>query len=167
MKSFLCVLILLSSFSVWSETISPSLTNPQKIQFFFDKLTKDNLDLVNEFYHADVDFIDPVGAIKGADKVKTYYKNMYQNVDYLKFEFSEFHESKDTVVAVWKMILKTPKLNSGDAITVEGNSVVKFDASGKATYHRDYFDMGVFVYEHIPVMGFFVKKIKNKFKIEE
>jgi hypothetical protein len=166
MKVLLIALTLLTSLSAFSQGMA-TLTNPQKIQYFFDKLTKDNLELVDEFYHAEVDFVDPVGKIKGAAKVKAYYKNMYQNVDTLKFEFSEFHESGDTVVAVWKMILKTPKLNGGDTITVDGNSVVKFDSTGKASYHRDYFDMGAFVYENIPVVGFVIKKIKARFVVEE
>jgi hypothetical protein len=161
MKVLFLTLVLFSSLPVFSQT------NALKIQYFFDRLTKDNLALVDEFYHAEVDFIDPVGKIKGAAKVKAYYKNMYQNVDSLKFEFSEFHESGNTVIAVWKMVLKTPKLNSGETITVDGNSVVKFDSSGKAIYHRDYFDMGAFVYENIPVVGFVVKKIKARFQVKE
>lgn len=166
MKILFLVLIILTSLPAFSQSMA-TLTNAQKIQFFFDKLTKDNLALIDDFYHAEVDFIDPVGKIKGAAKVKAYYKNMYQNVDSLNFEFSEFHESGNTVVAVWKMVLKTPKLNSGETINVDGNSVVKFDSSGKAIYHRDYFDMGAFVYENIPVIGFVVKKIKARFQLEE
>jgi len=29
-------------------------------------------------------------------------------------------------------------------------------------YHKDYYDLGEMVYEHIPLLGFFVKKIKKR-----
>jgi hypothetical protein len=91
---------------------------------------------------------------------------MYVNVKTIKFEFSQFIESSDTIVGIWKMTLVTDKLNSGEPIVVDGNSVIRFDSSGKAIYHRDYFDMGAFIYEHIPMVGFVVKKIKNRMKAE-
>jgi hypothetical protein len=143
-----------------------SLGHKDKIIYFFENLTKDKLHLVTEFYHPQVKFIDPVGTLDSAEKIKRYYEGMYKNVNRIKFDFSEFHESGKTVVAVWTMTLETEKLNSGDPIKVDGNSVITFDDEGKAIYHRDYFDMGAFVYEHIPMVGFVVKKIKNRMKSE-
>ena len=29
-------------------------------------------------------------------------------------------------------------------------------------YHKDYYDLGEMVYEHIPLLGYFVKKIKTR-----
>lgn len=152
--------------SLWGQSMQ-QLSNRDKVKFFFDKLTKDNMSLVEEFYHQDVHFIDPVGEIRGAAKMKKYYGNMYQNVKALRFDFSEFHESGNTVIAVWKMVLKTDKLKGGEEIIVDGNSVIKFDDTGKASYHRDYFDMGAFVYENIPVIGYVIRNIKDRFKVEE
>lgn len=121
--------------------------------------------LIDEFYHQDVEFHDPVGTIKGSHQLKSYYKNMYKNAKSVSFNFSNFIESEDTVIGIWKMTLVTDKLNGGAPVTVDGNSVIKFK-EGKAYYHRDYFDMGAFVYENIPVIGFMVKKIKDRFKVE-
>ncbi len=142
-------------------------TPSERVKNFFDKLDKNNMKLVEEFYHPEVEFIDPVGPIKGSAKIKQYYEGMYKNVQELKFEFSNFIESGNQVVAIWKMTLKTDKLNGGESYSVDGNSVVKFDENGKAIYHRDYFDMGIFVYEKIPVLGFIVKKVKDRMKADE
>ena len=92
---------------------------------------------------------------------------MYKNVKSIRFDFDHFVESPTEVVGIWKMTLETDKLNSGKPIVVEGNSVIRFGSNGKAIYHRDYFDMGAFVYENIPGLGFVVKKIKDRFKVEE
>jgi hypothetical protein len=91
---------------------------------------------------------------------------MYQNVKSIKFDFTEFHEAGNHVTAIWKMTLETDKLNGGEPFSVDGNSVIKFDENGKAVYHRDYFDMGAFIYERIPVVGFVIKKIKARLKVD-
>lgn len=164
MKIILLIALTLSSFT-WGQTMD-KMTNKEKFQYIFEKLDKNNMHLIDEFYHPDVEFHDPVGMIKGSGKIKKYYENMYKNVTTIRFDFSGFVENGDDVVGIWKMILETPKLNSGSPIVVDGTSVIKFK-NGKAIYHRDYFDMGAFVYENIPVLGFMVKKIKDRFKVEE
>lgn len=163
MKIILLILLTMSSLS-WGQTMN-NLGNKEKVQFFFEKLNKDTLHLIPEFYDQNVEFHDPVGVINGSQKITDYYRNMYKNVKSVTFDFAQFIENGDMVVGVWKMTLITNKLKSGEAIVVDGNSVIKFK-NGKAVYHRDYFDMGAFVYEHIPVLGFMVKKIKDRFKVE-
>jgi len=164
MKIILMILLTMSSLS-WGQTLN-TMTNREKFQFVFEKLNKDSMHLIPEFYADDVEFVDPVGKINGSKNITKYYENMYKNVKSIKFEFSNFVENGDMVVGVWKMTLVTDKLNGGEPIAVDGNSVIKFK-NGKAIYHRDYFDMGAFVYENVPVLGFVVKKIKERFKVEE
>jgi len=164
MKIILLFLLIMSSMS-WGQTMN-NMTNKDKFQYIFQKLTKDSLYLIDEFYDPNIEFHDPVGMIKGTKKIKSYYENMYKNVKTIRFDFSHFVESGDDVVGVWTMTLETEKLNGGKPIVVPGTSVIKF-SQGKAIYHRDYFDMGAFVYENVPVLGFLVKTIKNRFKVEE
>lgn len=164
MKIILLITLCLSSLS-WGETMQ-KMTNPEKIEHIFQNLNKDSMHLVEEFYAKDAEFVDPIESMKGADKIKAYYTNMYQNVKSIDFKFSHFIESGDSVAAIWKMTLVTEKLNGGEPIVVDGNSIIRFQ-DGKAVYHRDYFDMGAFIYENVPVLGFIVKKIKERFKVEE
>lgn len=164
MKIILLILLTMSSLS-WGQTLN-NKSNKEKFQYVFENLNKDSMHLIPEFYAEDVQFVDPIGEIKGSKNITKYYENMYKNVKTIKFEFSNFVESGDMVVGVWKMTLVTDKLNGGEPIAVDGNSVIKFK-DGKAIYHRDYFDMGAFVYENVPVLGFVVKKIKERFKVEE
>jgi hypothetical protein len=164
MKIIILFLFTLSSLS-WGQTMN-DMNNRQKLQYLFEHLNKDTMHLVDEFYHSDIEFHDPIGTVNGVKKMRRYYERMYQGVTSIKFEFTNFVESGDDLVGIWKMTLVTPNLKGGEPVVVDGNSVVKFK-NGKAIYHRDYFDMGVFIYENIPVLGFMVKKIKNRFKVEE
>ena len=61
----------------------------------------------------------------------------------------------------WTMFLRHPKLRSGETIRVEGASYLK-TRNGRIYYHRDYFDMGAMLYEHLPLLGRVVNTIKHK-----
>jgi hypothetical protein len=159
MKIFIIALFL--TLSAQGGTMMPQLSNVDKVKYIFKNLNKDNLQLIEEFYDKDVKFIDPIGEIIGSQKIKKYYENMYKNVKVIRFEFSETLEENQTVVAFWSMYLETEKLNSGKGFTIEGNSIIRFNPEGKAVYHRDYFDLGAFIYERIPVLGFVIEKIKK------
>jgi hypothetical protein len=163
MQKMLFVCVLVFSISSWGQSMK-DLGQKEKIKYFFDHLSKDNLNLIEEFYHPQVHFIDPVGTIDGSKKIKNYYANMYENVKSIRFDFSDFIVSDKTVVAIWKMTFVADKLNSGEPIVVDGNSVITFNQEGLATYHRDYFDMGSFIYENVPVVGYVVRKIKERMK---
>jgi ketosteroid isomerase-like protein len=159
------LLTLIMSATCWGQPMN-QMSNKEKVEYTFQKLDKNSMHLVDEFYHEDIEFHDPVGTVKGRRKMKAYYENMYQNAKSVEFDFTNFVESGDMIVGVWKMTLVTDKLNGGGPIVVDGNSVIRFK-DGKAIYHRDYFDMGAFIYENIPVLGFLVKKIKERFKVNE
>ena len=144
--------------------IMQKMNHSEKIKYVFNHLSSNNMSLVDEFYHPNVVFIDPIGSHVGMGSVKKYYEGLYKNVKFIKFDFSKIIEEKQTVVAIWKMTLLVDRLNGGKPIVVEGNSVITFHDNDQVIYHRDYFDMGEFIYEKIPVFGFIIKKIKNQMK---
>ena len=132
---------------------------------FFHKLDKSHMDLVEQFYDKNVVFQDPVHQLKGSTEIRRYYEGLYKNVDEIRFEYSKQLEDKDkdTVVLVWRMYLKTQKINSGKELTVDGTSVITFGGlEGKAISHRDYFDMGEFVYEQVPILKSLIRYIKGR-----
>lgn len=43
---------------------------------------------------------------------------------------------------------------------------VRFDDQGKIVFHQDYWDAGSVVYERVPVVGWFVRKIKARVRGE-
>mgnify|MGYP001788744818 CR=1 FL=1 len=59
--------------------------------------------------------------------------------------------------------MRAPSLNSGREITVDGVSLITFGGrEGKVISHRDYFDMGEFIYERVPILSTVIRIIKNK-----
>ena len=138
----------------------------QRIEKVFNELREDNVHILDKFYAKDTLFIDPIGRHEGIKAVKDYYAGIYKGVEEIKFEFSEIISNGNNHVGVWKMTLTTPNLNSGKPVILHGNSVIKFNDEGLVSYHRDYFDMGEFIYEHIPLLGSVTKYVKKRLKGE-
>lgn len=158
MKLLFFLLLCHPSFAA-KDTIQNAKSN-MDIKEFFNKFDKNNVDLADKFYHPNVEFNDPIVSIKGIENLKKYYANLYKNVTAIRFEFSSLITQGDEQVAVWVMYLKAKGLNGGNEVALKGNSHIRYK-DGLAIYHRDYFDMGEFIYENIPVLGSIIRKIKS------
>lgn len=131
------------------------------IPAFFNGFNKDSLHLLDDFYAPDVEFHDPVSEIRGIAGIRAYYAKLYENLISIRFDFAREVEQGDEVFAPWVMRMRHKAVAGGKEIAVPGVSHFRFKG-GKAVYHRDYFDMGAFVYEHVPVIGAGVRYVKKK-----
>jgi len=165
MKKLAVVLMALSLFSgAASAAEGAPVQTALSVEEFFNRLNKDSMDLVDRFYAEDTHFLDPVVDLRGREAVRKYYENLYRNVDTIRFDFSGVVQQGDEQVAFWTMILRAKGLNGGREVQVIGNSHFRFDPVTRlAVYHRDYFDMGEFIYERLPVLGRLIRYIKARF----
>lgn len=127
----------------------------------YETLGTDNLNLAESLYSSDVHFEDPAHGIQGKTELLAYFANMFKNLQDCKFEFHQQMINGNDIFLTWTMRLTHPKLNGGQPIAVEGCSFLN-TRDGQIYSHRDYFDMGVMVYEHLPLLGRIVKAIRHK-----
>jgi hypothetical protein len=134
-------------------------------QTFFNALNGKSMDLVDIFYHPQAHFTDPIGEHTGVADIKKYYQGIYGPVTDIRFEFKTPLVAGQELAQEWSMFFKSSKLNGGKEIVVHGLSKIKFDSeTHQAIEHRDYFDVGEMVYEHVTVLGMIVRWIKGKLK---
>lgn len=147
-----------------TDTASRPAPSPraQRVERFFSDLAADSIDLCDAFYTADVRFRDPVGEIDGLEALKRYYASMYAGVLEIGWTFERWIEQGDELVLGWVMHLRARKLRGGQPIDVRGYSVLTFDASDQVCAHEDCFDVGALAYEHVPFVGWLVRKIKRR-----
>ena len=139
------------------------MTPPLSARKFFEQLNKDTIYLVDDFYDERARFVDPVTLIDSRSALKDYYARLYRHVISIRFDFTEEIVRENVLILVWTMHLVS-KLNSGQPMSVQGISHIKFGGrEGKAVYHRDYYDMGEFVYERIPILSSLIRFIKSQF----
>lgn len=129
---------------------------------FFKNLNKNTMHLVDEFYAPEAVLVDPMGEIKGSKRIRAYYQHQYQAVTSIAWTTEPEMVDGSQRVLFWTMHLSAPRLNGGKSYDVQGSSRFKLNESGKVVFHQDYFDVGAFVYEKIPVMSTITLFIKNQ-----
>ncbi|MEJ2761065.1 MAG: nuclear transport factor 2 family protein [Gammaproteobacteria bacterium] len=115
--------------------------------------------LINGVYRRDMVFEDPFHRIEGIRGFKVYCAALYENLLYCRFRFHDEWEREGDAVLNWTMEYAHPKLNRGRDVRVEGVSRIIFDE--KVFYHRDYFDAGALLYEHLPILGGVIRTVKR------
>ena len=58
--------------------------------------------------------------------------------------------------------LLDPRLNRGQLISLEGCSLLRWNADGKVERHRDYFDAGALLYQHVPLLGSAIRWLQRR-----
>ncbi len=127
----------------------------------YQKLGTDNLHLLADIYADNVVFIDPMHHISGYQQLADYFAKLYSNIASCKFTIDEVIYQNDNASIYWTMQYQHPKLNRGKTVTVQGHSKLR-GVDDKVNYHRDYLDLGAMLYEHIPLLGSVIKRIKRK-----
>ncbi|MCW8996347.1 MAG: nuclear transport factor 2 family protein [Psychromonas sp.] len=126
----------------------------------YQQLNKDNIGELTNIYSEDVIFIDAAHQLQGINELSLYFHKLYQNINYCQFHIEQVIAKPRQASIIWTMNFAHKQLNSGQNITVNGCSHLKFDQ--KIYYHRDYLDMGQMIYEHLPLFGRMIKFIKQR-----
>jgi hypothetical protein len=127
----------------------------------YEKLSINNLDLLNNIYHKDILFEDPIHKIEGVDNLHNYFNALYHNLISCDFVIEEVIVQDLSAALYWKMTYQHAKLNQGKTVTISGNSHIKAQ-DDKVIYHKDHFDLGAMIYEQLPVMGKLVRWVKAR-----
>jgi len=129
----------------------------------YQALNRDTItaELIASVYDNDVVFEDCFHHISGLEELTNYFDNLYENVKSIRFEFHDDWLNDRSAMLNWTMTFVHPSLNSGREINVEGASKLIFH-DGKIVHHKDYFDAGSLLYEHIPVLKSIIRYLKKR-----
>jgi len=128
----------------------------------FAELDKDNLHRLGELYSDDIAFADPLHEVHGLPALQKYFADLYANVTDLQFEFHAYDQVREGKGYLrWTMTVRHAHLKHGKPITVQGCSHLLW-TDNKVFQHRDYFDAGAMLYEHLPVMGRMIRWLKGR-----
>ena len=137
------------------------MTLQQRFSAFYTSLDTDSLDRLPGVYHSRVTFIDPVAVHQGILALDGYFRKLLNGCGRCDFEIRgwDFGESRGWVN--WTMNFETPRLNGGEAISVDGCSVLEI-RDDRISFQRDYYDMGAMVYEQVPLLGRVIRHIRGR-----
>ena len=129
----------------------------------YNKLEYSNLSLLDQIYHPDIIFIDPLHRIDGLENLTSYFANMYQNLVHGQFTIHQVLTQENKVSIYWTMAFSHSKIKAGETVEFDGNSYLEYQ-DDKVILHRDYFDGAAMLYQHIPVLGGLINIVKKRAK---
>ncbi|MDM7859791.1 DUF2358 domain-containing protein [Alteromonas sp. ASW11-36] len=138
------------------------MTAIEKFTHFYQQLKDRDISGITDVYDTNIEFIDPIATHQGIEVVQRYFDKLLKGTRWCDFDIRKVRSSSDTEHTVeWVMRFESKKLKRAEPIVVDGITVLKTNAD-KVIYHRDYYDMGQLVYENIPILSFFVKRVKGQ-----
>lgn len=127
----------------------------------YNQLDKSNLELLAHVYGDNIVFEDPLHKIEGLPALTDYFANMYENLNQGQFDIHTSFEQNNKASVYWVMTFSHKKIKQGQKLKVSGNTYLEFE-NGKVIYHRDYFDAGEMIYQHLPVFSTVINLIKRR-----
>lgn len=133
---------------------------PQAVRELYMQFDPAILDKLTAVYADNIQFVDPLHAVNGIAEMRRYFAATMHGLDECRFEFHSSLEQQGEAVLVWTMHYRQRKLAGGKLLSLAGSSHVRF--ADKVYYHRDYYDAGAMLYEHIPLLGSVIRHIKQR-----
>lgn len=132
----------------------------ERFSAFYQHLSSDSLRQIGDIYADTITFIDPVTRHTGLAQVTAYFAALLENTRTCECRIQSVCSRDHEHWVRWTMTFQHDRLKSGAPITVEGVTELHVE-DDKIVYHRDYYDMGEMLYEHVPVLGWVVQRIKK------
>ncbi|MGB7501096.1 MAG: nuclear transport factor 2 family protein [Azonexus sp.] len=132
----------------------------QLIEFYQD-LAPEDLARFPEFYSADAYFKDPFNEVRGVAAIQRIFTHMFEQVREPRFIVSEKVVDDSGVMLVWEFHYRVKLWGKGEAMAMRGVSHLKFDAGGRVSYHRDYWDAAEELYMKLPAIGMLMRGLRR------
>lgn len=132
----------------------------EQFKGFYSDLKQVDLGTLDQIYHENVVFKDPVHQIRGLSSIHRYMEQLCADVEVCRFEFLDQLEAGDAAYLKWNMHFRHPKLGN-KTITVRGITQLH-SKNGLIDFHEDVYDMGAMIYEHVPLLGAVTRWLKRR-----
>lgn len=128
---------------------------------YFETLDASRLDQLDRYYAADSWFKDPFHEVTGAKAIRAILAHTFDKLPGARFRVTRrFHGDGRHAVILWEMDFVMPV--TLQATTISGATHLEFDADGKVTRHRDYWDAAEELYGRLPVLKWLMRALARQ-----
>ena len=134
----------------------------QALATFFETLTPDSVAQLHTLYDAQATFKDPFNEVQGLPAIERIFRHMYVALDQPHFVITGQLVDGAQAFLTWEFRFRFKRFDTATLQTVRGGSHVVFNAQGRVTLHRDYWDAAEELYEKLPLVGSVMRWLKNR-----
>ena len=137
------------------------MTLQERFNDFYQTLDLGSLQGLGQLYDSEVTFADPVAVHQGLGALDAYFRKLLRGCEHCSFKIRNQRFDESQAFVNWTMTFRSPRLNGGASIDVDGSSVLAI-RDNRIAYQRDYYDMGAMVYEQLPLLGPLIRYIRGR-----
>jgi len=134
----------------------------QRVIDFFEQLTPQSLDHLPALYAPEARFKDPFNEVQGLPAIRGIFEHMYQSLHEPRFVVTTRILQGQEAFLGWDFHFRFKRFDTQTLQTVRGGSHLVFDAQGRVSLHRDYWDVAEELYEKLPVVGGLMRWLKAR-----
>jgi steroid Delta-isomerase len=128
---------------------------------YFERLSADKLDELDQHYAADAWFKDPFHEVTGVETIRAILRHTFAKLPGARFRVTRrFPGENHHAVILWEMDFIMPMTRRPTTIT--GATHLAFDGAGKVTHHRDYWDAAEELYARLPVLKWLMRGLARQ-----
>jgi steroid delta-isomerase len=124
---------------------------------FYESLEPATLTRLDEFYAAHASFKDPFNEVRGLDAIRRIFEHMFATLHAPRFVVTGRVADADCAVLIWEFRFG----ERGRERTIRGASHLTFDANGRISDHRDYWDAAEELYATLPLLGWLMRRLQR------
>ena len=135
----------------------------KNLELLFSDLKHPDLEQrIRATYANELYFNDTFRTLDNQDELVEYLKETADRVNSTTTEFKEFAYGNNSYYVRWTMHIEFDV--SGKSIVTDsiGVSQIRFDENGLISFHQDFWDNTEGFFQHLPVVGFLLGKVKNR-----
>jgi limonene-1,2-epoxide hydrolase len=130
---------------------------------FFERLSPQDVQRMDEIYATHASFKDPFNRVTGVPAIAAIFGDMFEAMHEPKFKITTAVERGGDAFLTWDFTFRVKKFRPSETMTIHGASHLQFDAQGKIVMHRDYWDAAEELYSKLPVVGALMRFLQRKF----
>jgi steroid delta-isomerase len=133
-----------------------------RLCIWFEALSPSSLKQLDAFYTTDARFKDPFNEVQGIPAITRVFEHMFESLHEPRFVVTERVVDGAQCFLVWEFRFRFKRFDTATEQVVRGGSHLRLAADGRVSDHRDYWDAAAELYEKLPVLGGFMRWLKQR-----
>lgn len=134
----------------------------ERLRGFFTRMDAAGIrDGVAGLYAPEAYLNDNLVALEGAPAIADYFAATLARVSSVRVDLLGMAHAGPDYFVRWQMTIESPQLGDGRPLKSYGMTHFRFDGTGRVLLHRDFWDAGTGLYEHLPVVGSILRRVRG------
>ncbi len=136
-----------------SASTLPAAEATRRLVAFYESLTAADLARLGDLYAPNAYFRDPFNEVRGVEAIERIFADMFEHLADCRFRIVDTVVDERGALLTWDFTFRIRRFRPQVERRIHGASHVRFDAAGRVSYHRDYWDAAEELYAKLPLIG--------------